>query len=30
MTDEEMAEKYSESACAWIEDWESLDRTDIQ
>jgi hypothetical protein len=30
MKDEEMAEKYSKSACAWIEDREPLNERDIQ
>ena len=30
MKDEELAEEYSKSACAWIEDREPLDETDIQ
>lgn len=30
MTREEMAEEYSKSACAWIEDREPLDERDIQ
>ena len=30
MTDKEMAEEYSKSACAWIEDREPLDEIDIQ
>lgn len=30
MTDEEMAEEYSRSVCAWIEDRDALDEMDIQ
>ena len=30
MIDKEMAEEYSKSACAWIEDREPLDERDIQ
>ena len=30
MTEEKMAEEYSKSVCAWIEDREPLDERDIQ